>query len=212
MSRSGFPVGGPAPRSAGRPGFPRTATARLPAELTELLHSHEPFLACAVDAEWNLLASNLMWDEMVAPAGHPLSLPRPNLLRLVLHPMGLAARLENLAEVHRHLLDRLRRRRALNDTAFLGRLEREISAYRETEPGAVDEISVPVRLWVGPTLVDLISFSAFVGVPWEAASAVVTVEYLMPADPASRDFLFSGPVADPPDRPHDPHAPGPDRP
>jgi hypothetical protein len=175
------------------------STAELPAALMPLLYGHEPFLACAVDAEWNLLASNYMLERLAGPIAPELFVPPVNLLRLVLHPRGVSSRLDNLAEVHGHLLRRLRRRTATVGTDFLFRLEREVTGYRPAprfDPPAADgqPISMSVRLWVGSTLTNLISAPVFFGTPWESSPTAVTAECLFPADEQTREFLFTGPV------------------
>lgn len=171
----------------------------LPPSLIPLLYAHEPLLVYAVDAEWSLLASNYMLELLIGPVSPALLVPPVNVMRLVLHPAGVSARLENLAEVHTHLLRRLRRQIVVAGSDFLVELEREVSGYRqpaEREPSAEEArmITMPVRLWVGQTLVNLLSVPMFFGTPWEGAVAGVTTECLLPADEASREFLFDDPT------------------
>jgi hypothetical protein len=179
------------PAGQGRPG-PRVD----PDLLLGLLYSHEPFLACVVDPQWNLLASNYMLELLVGPVAPGLLVPPINVLRLVLHPDGMAARLANLTEVHAHLLRRLRRQVFVVGTESLVRLEREVAGYRAVPTSTVaasatGPIAMPVRLWVGSTLVNLISTAVFFGTPWEASTTTATAECLFPADEATRDFLFA---------------------
>ena len=74
-----------------------------------MLTGHEPFPAAVVDRWWNLVAANRnvsLFLEGVAPE---LLEPPANVLRVSLHPDGMAPRIANLAEWRGHLLDRLRR-------------------------------------------------------------------------------------------------------
>jgi hypothetical protein len=163
--------------------------------LLQLLYGHEPFLACAVDDEWNLLASNSMLEMLVGPIAPALLVPPINVMRLVLHPQGMAPRLANLTEVHTHLVRRLRRRLAITGTDSLMRLDEQVAGYRQVPepPAGPVPPTVPLRLWVGPTLVNLISSPVFFGTPWDASPASVSAECLFPADESARTFLFDGP-------------------
>src|SRR5207249_4979109 len=78
-----------------------------------VLTGHEPHPAAVVDRCWNLVAGNsgiARLTEGVAPA---LLEPPVNVLRVSLHPDGMAPRIANLAEWREHLLHRLRRQVAL---------------------------------------------------------------------------------------------------
>ena len=55
--------------------------------------------------------------------------PPVNVLRLSLHPRGLAPRIVNLAEWRAHLLDRLRRQNDATADPVLVELERELRSY-----------------------------------------------------------------------------------
>ena len=89
--------------------------------------AHEPNPALAIDCHWQLLAAN----RCVAPllAGLPEELLRPpiNVLRLSLHPQGLAPRIRNLAQWRAHLLARLQRDLEVSADARLGELLAELA-------------------------------------------------------------------------------------
>lgn len=79
------------------------------AAVRRVLTGHEPYPAVVVDRGWNLLdanASTALFTETVA--AHLLVAPM-NVLRVSLHPEGLAPRIVNLGEWRAHLLGRLRR-------------------------------------------------------------------------------------------------------
>src|SRR5690606_12989390 len=91
---------------------PALKPARQAIEL--ILKGHEPFPALAIDLHWTLVAAN----ESVPPLlteieDHALLKPPVNVLRLSLHPRGLAPRIANLVEWRAHLLERLRHQVAL---------------------------------------------------------------------------------------------------
>src|SRR4051812_1168347 len=74
-----------------------------------IIHGHMPYPALAVDRHWTLVAANEAMPRMLVGVDPALMAPPVNVLRVALHPSGLAPRTINLAEWRTHLLDRLRR-------------------------------------------------------------------------------------------------------
>src|SRR5205085_693627 len=60
-----------------------------------VLKGHEPYPAIAVDRHWTLIAHNAAIPRLLASADAELLKPPVNVLRLSLHPKGLAPRIEN---------------------------------------------------------------------------------------------------------------------
>ena len=115
---------------------PALAAARQAVEL--ILKSHEPYPALAVDRHWNLLAAQ---RHAAAPDGRA---PIPNccegqvnVLRLSLHPKGLAPRIVNLGQWRNHLFERLRQQIHATGDSVLAELLEELRAYPVPE-GAGD--------------------------------------------------------------------------
>src|SRR6218665_1843330 len=74
-----------------------------------ILKGHEPYPAAAVDRHWTLLAyNNAVTPLLSLVSDAELLKPPVNVLRLSLHPQGLAPFILNLAEWRTHLLARLR--------------------------------------------------------------------------------------------------------
>ena len=67
----------------------------------QVLAGHEPYPALAVDRHWTLIASNAATTRLLAGVDATLLQPPVNVLRLALHPSGLAPRTANLARVAR---------------------------------------------------------------------------------------------------------------
>ncbi len=88
------------------PDDPALAAARQAVAL--VLKSHEPFPALALDRHWNMVASNRIVGQLLASVDASLLEPPVNLLRLSLHPLGLAPRIANLTQWREHLFGRLR--------------------------------------------------------------------------------------------------------
>src|SRR5215831_7969028 len=86
---------------------PALAAAREAVNL--VLEGHQPYPALAVDRHWNLVAANDAVPPLLAGVDPSLVSSPVNVLRLALHPKGLALRTANLPEWRAHLLARLRR-------------------------------------------------------------------------------------------------------
>src|SRR5262249_58906348 len=94
-----------------------------------VLAGHEPNPALAVDRRWTLLASNRAVGPLLAGADPSLLQPPVNVLRLSLHPKGLAPRIANLTEWRSHLFARLRRQIEVTADPVLEELMCELRAY-----------------------------------------------------------------------------------
>jgi hypothetical protein len=77
--------------------------------IDRLLHAHEPFPALVIDRHWGMVAGNRAIPLLTAGVADHLLEPPVNVLRLSLHPQGMAPRIMNLSEWRTHLLDRLGR-------------------------------------------------------------------------------------------------------
>jgi len=70
---------------------PALQAARKAVDL--VLTGHEPYPALAIDRYWNLVATNRAVPPLLAGADAVLLRPPVNVLRLSLHPAGLAPRI-----------------------------------------------------------------------------------------------------------------------
>lgn len=75
---------------------PEMATVR--AAVRQILTGHEPYPAVVVDRAWNLLDANSGLEVFLAGASPALLAPPVNVLRLCLHPKGMAPRIANLGD------------------------------------------------------------------------------------------------------------------
>src|SRR6185436_16473693 len=81
-----------APMYASRPlSDPSMSAARQAVDL--ILNGHEPYPALLVDRHWTLVASNRAVAPMLVGIDPALLAPPVNVLRLTLHPKGLAPRI-----------------------------------------------------------------------------------------------------------------------
>ena len=96
---------------------PALAAARQAVDL--VLRGHEPYPALAVDRHWTMLAHNSAVRMLLADIDPQMLKPPVNVLRLSLHPNGLAPRIVNLAQWREHLFARLRQQIAVSADATM---------------------------------------------------------------------------------------------
>ncbi|GGF38224.1 transcriptional regulator [Aliidongia dinghuensis] len=174
---------------------PALAAARRAVDL--VLAGHEPYPALAVDRHWTLVAANAAVGRLLAGVDPAQLAPPLNVLRLSLHPAGLAPRILNLREWRDHLLDRLRRQVELTADPVLVALMDELKAYPvppapgprpandQDQPGVV----VPFRLETAAGPLDLFSTTTIFGTPIDVTLSELAIEAFYPADAASAERL-----------------------
>jgi transcriptional regulator with XRE-family HTH domain len=158
-----------------------------------ILQAHEPFPALLIDRHWNVLEMNrgvALLARLVDPA---LLEPPVNVMRVSLHPDGLARHLVNGAELRAHLLARLRRQIAVSLDDELAELYDEVSAYpggngRPAAETAADVI-VPVRLRLGDAELAFFSTMTVFGTAVDITVAELAIESFFPADDMTRAAL-----------------------
>ena len=178
------PVFGQAPLDA-----PQMAAVR--AALRQVLAGHEPYPAVVVDRAWNLVDANAAVAVLLGPTDPALLAPPANVLRVSLHPDGMAPRIVNLGEWRAHLFGRLRRQVALTGDAGLAELLDELRAYPcdqpepEVEVPGPGDVVVPLRLRHGDRELSFLSIMASFGTPLDVTVAELAIESFFPADPAT---------------------------
>ena len=167
---------------------PAMAAARRAVDL--VLKGHEPFPALAVDRHWNLVAHNALVPMLMAGAAPELVTAPINVLRLSLHPDGLASRIANLAQWRAHLLERLQQQIAATGDAVLQALHDELEAYPTPQvshdtPAVETELSgvvVPFQLATPNGVLSFISTTTIFGTPVDVTLQELAVESFFPAD------------------------------
>ena len=160
-----------------------------------VLDGHAPNPAIAVDRHWNMIAANeavAILTEQVAPA---LLAPPVNVLRIALHPDGLAPQIVNYGEWREHILHRLGLQVEASADPQLGALRDELEGYdrQANDNGAslANGIAVPLVL---DTVVGRISFVSTVtifGTPVDVTLSELAIEAFYPADRQSAELLRS---------------------
>ena len=182
------------------PAFGQTALdapqmAAVRAALRQVLAGHEPYPAVVVDRAWNLVDANAAVAVLVGQADPALLVPPVNVLRVSLHPAGMAPLIVNLGEWRAHLFGRLRREIALTADPGLAELYQELRAYPcdqpepDVEVPGPGDVVVPLRLRHGDRELSFLSIMASFGTPLDVTVAELAIESFFPADPATGSAL-----------------------
>jgi transcriptional regulator with XRE-family HTH domain len=168
-----------------------------------LLAAHEPNPALAIDRRWVMVASNQGAMNLVQGVEGLLLQPPVNVLRLSLHPAGLAPRIANLPQWRAHVIQRLRRQIELSGDTVLVDLLEEILDYPVPRrppalgplPGAptanaghsnddqeFDGVAVPFKLVTIDGTLSFYSATTMFGTPVDITLSELAIETFFPAD------------------------------
>lgn len=178
-----------------------------------ILAGHDPYPAVVVDRWWNLVDATESVGLLIGGAAEELLEPPVNVIRLTLHPRGMAPVIENLAEWRAHLLDQTARQIELTGDERLKELLAEVRRYPAPDgtpfpdaepdgravPGegpayterlpAASPVPFAVPLCVRPAGSDrTLSFVATIatfGTPVDVTVAELVIEAFYPADEAT---------------------------
>ncbi|WP_033073401.1 helix-turn-helix domain-containing protein [Sphingopyxis sp. MWB1] len=163
------------------------------AVVEHVLKGHEPYPALAVDRHWNMIAANdavALLTEQVAAA---LLEPPVNVLRLALHPDGLAPQIVNLGEWRNHILARLDEQIDASADAELSALRAELAGYGcEANDNAEYHrhgIAVPLVLNSIAGQIRFVSTTTIFGTPVDITLSELAIEAFFPADAESSALL-----------------------
>lgn len=161
-----------------------------------VLAGHAPYPALAIDRYWVLAAANDAATRLLAGVELSLLTPPINVLRLSLHPEGLAPRIANFAEWRSHLLARLRHQIELTADHSLTELMNELCGYRlpdgagKTLPERENAgVVVPFQLITERGILSFISTTTVFGTPIDVTLSELAIESFFPANPATAKAL-----------------------
>ena len=172
---------------------PQLAAARRAVDL--VLKGHEPYPALAVDRHWTMVAANAALAPLVASAQVELLAPPVNVLRLAMHPQGIAGAIDNWHEWRAHLLARLHRQIEVSGDATLVALFAELEAYPAPEHaahaprGETDPVVVPLRMRTPQGVLSFFSTTTVFGTPVDITLSELAIEAFFPADDATAAIL-----------------------
>jgi transcriptional regulator with XRE-family HTH domain len=163
---------------------PALSAARAAIDL--VLKGHEPFPAIAVDRYWNMVSANGAIAVFMEGVDEDLLAPPINVVRVGMHPRGMAARVVNGQEWRTHILTRLRRQVETSADRDLAALLEEVSAYpapigarpREPDHG----VFIPLKLKTSKGVLSFLSTMTTFGTPTDVTLSEILLEAFYPAD------------------------------
>jgi transcriptional regulator with XRE-family HTH domain len=175
--------------------------------MRQVITAHMPNPALAVDGHWEMIDANDAVSLLTAGTAAELMEPPVNVLRVSLHPDGMAPRILNLGQWRQHVLFRLRRQADRSGDPFLHELYEELSGYPGGNgadeagvasgaggargangargAGEAADVVLPMRLRVGDAELSFLSTTTVFGSPLDVTVAELAIESFYPADAAT---------------------------
>ena len=163
-----------------------------------VIEGHHPYPALAIDRHWTLVASNSVLAPLLAGVAPRLLEPPVNVLRVGLHPQGVAPRVVNYTQWRTNTLTRLRQQIAATADPTLVELLAELESYPlvstpETESKFDDVdyggVMVPFRLRTDHGVLSFFSTTTVFGTPLDITLSELAIESFFPADPQTAETL-----------------------
>lgn len=192
-----FVAAGYAPLYAERPlSDPQLDAARQAVQL--VLRGHEPYPALAIDRHWTMVAANAALAPLVARADPRLLEAPVNVMRLSLHPDGLAPHIVDWTGWRTHALQRIERQAQASGDPILAAMIEELAAYPAPagakaepsgEPPPLADVVVPFSLRTDIGVLSFFSTTTVFGSPVDVTLSELAIEAFFPADAATADAL-----------------------
>lgn len=173
--------------------------APVAAAVRQILAGHEPYPAVVLNAHGDLLDANASVSVFLADVAPHLLEPPANVVRIALHPDGLARNIVNLPVWRGHLLERLRQQIAASGDPALTALYDEVAGYPGGEPGGepagpadrpgptdsadpASAFALPMRYRHQGRELRFVSTVATFGAPLDVTVSELAIEAFYPAD------------------------------
>jgi transcriptional regulator with XRE-family HTH domain len=152
--------------------------------LDRILAGHMPYPAVVTRPYGELVAANPALALLTEGAAPALVTPPVNVLRLALHPDGMAPRVGNLADWGRHVVESLRTRAARSPDPRLDEFVAELEAYVPAAPPGPDHLgfAVPLRLRTAEGELRLLTTLTSFATAVDVTLAELHLEAFLPAD------------------------------
>ncbi|MCO6383776.1 helix-turn-helix domain-containing protein [Oceanicola sp. 502str15] len=165
--------------------------------IEQILRGHLPHPALAVDRHWTLLSANAAVSHLLTGVAPRLLEGDVNVLRLSLHPDGLASRILNLAEWRHHILTRLDHEIERSADPVLAALRAELQAFplpAAVRPGRLTSghsqaIAVPLRLKSDAGPLSFLATTTVFGTAVDVTLSEVAIEAFFPADKETAEMM-----------------------
>lgn len=166
------------------------------AAVQRVLDAHEPWPAIVADRHWDLVLSNRAAGLFVEDVDLAAMAPTMNVLRICLHPAGLAPRIVNLGAMAHHVLSNLQRQIDAYGDPKLVELLDELRGYvadvdLRDHDGDDHGLAVTMELRRGDDTLRFVSMVATFGSAVDATTSELVIETFLPADDATANALMA---------------------
>ncbi|MFE3289129.1 helix-turn-helix domain-containing protein [Rhodococcus sp. NPDC059234] len=187
------------------PAYPEHSLSAVPmaaiaAAVGQILEAQLPNPTVVVDRHWTMVDGNAAVALFTDGCAAHLLEPPVNVLRLSLHPDGMAPRIVNLAQWRAHLLHRLDSQIAATGDPALRELAAELSRYPSDNGDGAPEchegaglvpgaLVVPIRFATAAGELAFLSTTTVFGTPLDVTVAELAIETFYPANPETAATL-----------------------
>lgn len=165
------------------------------AAVRQILAGHEPYPAVVVNARSELLDANAAVGLFLENVSPTLLTAPANVLRIALHPDGMAPNIVNLPVWRTHLLERLRRQIANSADPYLRDLLDELAAYpggESPDDDPASAVALPLVYRHAGRELTFVSTVATFGAPLDITVAELAIEAFYPANEETAAVLRTG--------------------
>jgi transcriptional regulator with XRE-family HTH domain len=159
--------------------------------LEGIIEGHLPYPALVLRPYGEVVAANRAVDLLTEGADPALLEPPVNMLRLMLHPDGMARRVLNPAQWGRHVVENLRARALRSPDPRLDAFVAELEGYLPATPPDKDHLgfAVPLRLQADEGELRLLTTLTSFATAVDVTLAELHLEAFLPADEPTADIL-----------------------
>jgi transcriptional regulator with XRE-family HTH domain len=168
-----------------------TALRPVRTALEQILQGHLPYPAMVVKPYGELVGANAALDVLTHGAAPALLEPPINVLRLAVHPEGMARRVRNLGEWGRHIVENLHARALRSPDPRLDAFIAELQGYLPAGRPGPEHIgfAVPLRLAFENGELQLITTLTSFATATDVTLAELDLEAFLPADETTARVL-----------------------